>query len=495
MSVDVAIVGAGITGLTTALLLHQAGFRVAVVDAHEVGQGVSGFNSGHLTSMLLDLRYTTIQAHFGKKGARQAAHSQQAAISQIEDLVERYDISCGFARVPGYLYAERPEQIKTLDEEHEAARQAGIQVLRAGGTPLPFTDRIRHSLMIPDQGRLNPYQYCLGLVRTLADAGQPIFEHSRVTSISERIPLSVKTEHGCIIADHVVMATHTPIGFFPILQSKVAPYRSYIIGARLAEDIPDALFWDMEDIYHYIRLVPDDIKNGRPLIVIGGEDHAVGAVEQTEKCFERLEVYARERFNVLSIDARWSAQLFAPADGLPYIGRYGHDSNLYMATGFTGEGLTCGTVAGMIIADQIRNIPNPWSRLYDPTRFKPLASAREFISQNTQVVGHFIGDRLKKDDEVSRDEVLADLSPGEGKIVSLDGDKCALYCDEDGSVYEMSPVCTHARCMVHWNEAERSWDCPCHGGRFSATGDVINSPPTVGLDIVKIHKPSSIRYD
>ena len=468
---DVAIVGGGITGFTTALLLQRAGKKVSVIDALRVGHGVSGFNSGHLTSYLLDFEFQTIISNFGEEATRDVALALHRCIDEIERNVHDYQIDCEFRRVTGYLYAEKSEHVNDLQKEFHAGQKTGLPINRSHRAPLPFD--IADAFSIERQAIINPMKYVQGLAEQFRAEGGLIFEASPVKGIhSEGSGFMVETERGWIDADEVVVATHTPIGFRPAVQTRLEPLRSYVIGIRTDELPEDALFWDMENPYHYIRLGEDE--QGK-LVIIGGEDHHTGEGGESE-AFERLEAYAREHFNVLSVDYRWSAQLYDPVDGLPYIGKIG---GTYVATGFSGEGLTFGTLAGRIICDDILGSPNELADILSPTRTKPVASAVEFVKDNAKVMGHMIGDRLKPG--LSKHELDA-IPAGEGCLMQCGGKKVAAYKDGAGEVHTMSAVCTHLGCIVNWNGVEKSWDCPCHGARFDALGSVLNGPATRDLE-------------
>lgn len=484
ITVDVAIVGAGITGITTALLLQKAGYDVAVLDAHPVGYGVSGFNSGHLTSMLLDMKYKHILGSFGEDATRAVVIALNQAIDFVERTVRDYRIECGFKRVPGYLYAELASQLKGLQEDYEAAETIGLRVSRTFNVPLPF--EVEEAILVPDQAVFDPLRYVQALALRFTEQGGLIFENSRVVSVANDVKNDVKqaaegagcnvqTESGAITCQDVVLATHTPIGFRPAIQSRLEAMRSYVIGIRsddpMDNHLDDALYWDMADPYHYIRLANDE---RGPLVIIGGEDHKTGERQDTELSFRRLEQYARERFQITSIDYRWSAQFYNPADGLPYIGKL---SGVYVATGYSGEGLSIGTLAGRLIAEQIEGRHSECGEILNPNRTKPLASVGGFLSENLGAMAHFVKDRLKKAPITAPEEILV----GEGAICTLNGRKVAAYHGSDGVLHYLSPVCTHMNCLVGWNATEKSWDCPCHGGRFDATGKVLNGPPVVDL--------------
>ncbi len=475
-STDVVIVGGGITGLTTAYLLQTTGYNVALVDTHSVGYGVSGFNSGHLTSMLLDMKYSKIISAFGEENTRTIGSAIQKSIDMIERIVLDNHIDCRFRRIPGYLYAEYETQRQALYREHEAASKAGLQLNRVYRVPLPFTTD--EGSMVGNQARFHPLKYVQGLARLFTNAGGRIFENSQVQSVqsgSRKTLHAIETAQGRIHAEEIVLATHTPIGLRPALQSRLTPLRSYIIGIRADNGLEDALFWDMDEPYHYIRLAKDE--HG-VILIIGGEDHKTGEHRDTDVCFQNLEHYARDRFRVRSVDYHWSAQLYDPADGLPYIGKI---SGVYVATGFSGEGLTFGTLAGKMISDQIRGIRNPCDEILDPNRTDIAASAEGFISENVGTISHLVKDRLQKAAPCTPEEIPI----GEGRICSINGDKTAVYHADDDVFHLFSPVCTHMKCIVAWNESEKSWDCPCHGGRFDANGNVLNGPPVEPLRLIK----------
>lgn len=472
LTVDVAIVGAGITGLTTGLLLQQAGYSVAIVDAHPIGYGVTGFNSGHLTSVLLDTHYSNLISNFGSDAITQISAALQESILRIEQLILDHRIDCEFKRISGYLYAERAEQVADFQREIDLMNQGGVHFSRTSHVPLPFS--IEEAIRVPDQARIHPLKYVQGLSCAFVAQGGKIFENSRIQEVSSGGSVSthcLKSEAGELFANDVVIATHTPIGFRPSLQTRLEALRSYIIGIRTTDPIEDALFWDRDEPYHYIREAMDE--KGR-LLIIGGEDHRTGEKRDTESCFQQLEEYARRRFHVQSIDYHWSAQLYNPADGLPYIGKI---AGTYVATGYSGEGLTFGTLAAQIITDQIQGISNTCGDILNPMRAKPIASASQFLADNINTISHFVKDRLNKP-EVESDQ---DIAPGEGRLCEVNGQKVAVYHSPDGVKHFLSPVCTHLRCIVSWNDAEKSWDCPCHGGRYDATGKVLNGPPVEDL--------------
>lgn len=480
---DVAIIGAGITGVTTGLLLQQAGYSVVIIDAHPIAYGVSGFNSGHLTSMLLDMDFRRVIANFGEADTRTVTVHLQETILQIEQWAQDYAIACEFKRVPGYLYAESPEQVPDLRELEEAASRAGLPVRQVTRVPLPFPTE--EGILVANQARFNPLKYIQGLARQFSEQGGSIYENSRVIDVKNggtQAPHCIETEAGQVFADEVVIATHTPIGFRPALQSRLEAMRSYVIGIRTQDPIEDALFWDMEQPYHYIREAEDE--KGR-LVIIGGADHHTGEKRETETCFRELEEYAHKHFNVEAIDYHWSAQFYNPADGLPYIGKL---AGTYVATGYSGEGLTFGTLAAKIITAQIQGREHPCSDILSPLRAKPIASASGILAENFNTLTHFVKDRFSKAEVTAMESIPSsqEIPLGEGRICEIEGQKLAVYNSPEGVMHFLSPVCTHMKCIVGWNAAEKSWDCPCHGGRFDATGKVLNGPPVTDLPHIEM---------
>jgi len=458
--------------MTLALLLQRSGVDVAVLDAHPVGYGVSGLNSGHLTNLLLDMKYKNILAAFGEDATRAVALGLTQAIDHIEQMVTDYRIDCQFKRLPGYLYTEHSSELNVLQEEYESASIAGLSVNRTFNVPLPFP--VEEAVHVADQADFHPLKYVRGLAREFIRNGGRIHTQTRVVSIDHEnheggIP--VKTDFGSVLAQNVVLATHTPIGFRPAIQTRLEAYRSYIIGFRTDDMVGDALFWDTQEPYHYIRSVTDE---KGPLLILGGADHRTGEKRDTERCFQQLENYAAERFNVNSWDYRWSAQMFNPADGLPYIGKL---SGVYIATGYSGEGLTFGTLAAQILHDDLVGRSHYLADILTPSRAKPLASVGGFLAENVGTMAHFVGDRLRKADVLEPEQIPV----GEGAICKLHGKKVAVYHGTEGVFHFLSPVCTHMACIVGWNSAEKSWDCPCHGARYDAFGQVINGPAVNAL--------------
>jgi glycine/D-amino acid oxidase-like deaminating enzyme/nitrite reductase/ring-hydroxylating ferredoxin subunit len=469
--VDVAIVGAGISGLTAAVLLSRSHLRVAVLERDRVGSGETGNTTSHLTEAV-DARYQSIIKDFGLEGARLVDHSKRDAIDRMESLASALHVA--FERTPGYLYTEREKDLDFLAKELDAARRAGCPVEWIDDVPLPFATK--GAVRWDAQGQVHATEYLFALAKEAAGRGVEIFEHTLVTNVHEGEPCRVELGDVVVRARHVFVAANVPVNNRVLLHTKIAAYRSYAIAAEVEPGYLRGLFWDTDDPYHYTR--PQDIGDKRYLI-IGGEDHRTGEEKDTEARYKALVDYAQERFAMAPVAYRWSGQIIEPVDGLPFIGPNSGSSHVFVATGYAGNGITYGTLAGMMIADAVSGRKSPYADLYAATRVKPLAAAYDYVMENALFPAHLLKDRLTSSN--AEVQSLDDLRPGEGGIFAGDNGKVAVYRDDSGELHGCSPVCTHLACDVAWNAAERSWDCPCHGSRFSPDGKVINGPATADL--------------
>jgi glycine/D-amino acid oxidase-like deaminating enzyme/nitrite reductase/ring-hydroxylating ferredoxin subunit len=339
--------------------------------------------------------------------------------------------------------------------------------------PLPF--ETHGAVRFDDQAEFDPRAYVLGLTRLLTEAGGAVYEHTRARQVHEGEPCRVETEGGVLVADDVVVATLMPFldrgGFF----ARAYPQRSYAVTARIDGPPPDGMFITAGSPTRSLRAHPYE---GEELLLVGGEGHHVGSTKAQPERYEALIDFARRHWDVRSIDHRWSAQDYMPDDNVPYAGRLHFKSrHVYVATGLRKWGITAGTVAAMLIADAILARENDWAGLFSSTRIRPLQEAPRFALENTRTGIRFFSDRLKH----RGTRPIAELQPGEGDIVSADGQKVAGFRDDDGALHAVSSRCTHLGCQVVWNAAERTWDCPCHGSRFDVDGDVLNGPAVTPL--------------
>jgi glycine/D-amino acid oxidase-like deaminating enzyme/nitrite reductase/ring-hydroxylating ferredoxin subunit len=473
--VDVCIVGAGIAGLTTAYLLAREGKKVAVLDATDVGGGETGRTTAHLSDALDD-RYFNIERVFGEDGSKLAAQSHRAAIDKIEAIARAEKIDCDFARLDGFLFTPPGESTSILERELIAARVAGLKdVQLVPRAPLEYDTG--QCLCFPRQGQFHPMKYLNGLAAAIQRLGGRIHVHSPVEQIEGGGHAFVRTRNRHTVhAQAIVVATNTPVNDMFAMHTKQYPYRTYAVAFPIRRgSVTAALYWDTEDPYHYIRTQP--YTKTEDYLIVGGEDHKTGQERDPEECFQRLTNWTRRRFpQAKEVMVSWSGQVQEPMDYLAYIGRNpGDETNVYIVTGNSGHGMTHGTIAGMLLTDLIMGRENPWEKLYDPAR-KTLSSAGTFLSENANVARQYLDWILP-----ASFKSVDDIKPDQGVVVQRGLSKMAVYRDDAGQLHELSASCPHLGCMVHWNSAEKTWDCPCHGSRFSCVGKVINGPALTDL--------------
>jgi glycine/D-amino acid oxidase-like deaminating enzyme/nitrite reductase/ring-hydroxylating ferredoxin subunit len=476
---DIAIAGGGITGITLALLLQRSGKKCLVLEAQTLGFGTTGGTTAHLNT-LLDTPYTTIIKNFGKERATLVASAARNAIELVKSNIEAYRIDCGFEETPGYLFSQTEDQKKELDDIYEACLSVGVEVKFTSDIPVPVP--FNKAMRVERQAKFHPLRYVQALAKAFEDAGGAIQQHTRVIGFEskEKNNVTIETTMGNFEADALVFATHIPIGI-NLLHLRCPPYRSYAMAVKLSDGAyPEGLAYDMYDPYHYYRT--QEIQ-GEKYLIVGGEDHKTGESANTNGCFLELESHIRSHFNVAEVTDKWSSQFFEPVDGLPYIGHLpGNPENIFVATGYGGNGITYSHIAALLLKDVLLGVENIYADVFTPGRVKPVAGFAEFVKHNADVVKQFVGKWFGKDDL----QDLAALAPGEGKVVSYENQSIALYKDEAGTLHAVSPVCTHMKCSVAWNIAEKSWDCPCHGARYSFEGEVLNGPASRNLEPVEV---------
>jgi glycine/D-amino acid oxidase-like deaminating enzyme/nitrite reductase/ring-hydroxylating ferredoxin subunit len=473
---DICIVGAGIAGLTTAYLLAKTGKSVVILDQGPIASGQTGRTSAHLASAIDD-RFIEIEKIHGREGSQLAYQSHAAAIDLIEKIAHDEKIDCDFHRLNGFLFALPEDPPDLLDQELDAAKRAGFA----------DTQLTRHAfgefkdvpcLRFGHQARFHPLKYISGLAKAVEKLGVKIYTGHRVKDVQGSDPkkhtlakATIGDGVATVEAAAVVVATNTPapINDWMGIYTKQASYRSYMIGLKIKSGtVPDALYWDTGDPYHYIRLEAD--RDGYDILLIGGEDHKTGQYPTDHDPFEKLETWARKKFpSAEKRVSHWSGQVQEPDDYLAFIGKAPTaGDNVYVITGDSGMGLTHSTLGAQLITDLIQGKENPWAKLYDPNR-KTLDS--EFVKENLNVAAQYA-------DLVTPGEVKTEneIPPGEGAILREGLSKFAVYKDETGKITRCSALCTHLACVVHWNPAEKTWDCPCHGSRFDPKGSVIMGP-------------------
>lgn len=463
---DVCIVGAGIAGLTVAYLLAEQGKSVVILDDGPIGGGETSRTTAHITAALDD-RFVELERMFGSEQLPLMGSSHAAAIEEVDRIVTAEAIDCHFLRVSGYLFLAPGEEEKLLEDELDAAHRAGLRdVERLARAPgLPFDTG--PCLHFPRQGQFHILRYLHGLAAAIERKGGKIYTGSHAMDIVGGGSARVETKDGKTVrAAAVVVATNTPVNDRVVMHTKQAPYRTYVVALALPKgSVPPVLLWDTESPYHYARL---EIGETEDFLIVGGEDHKTGQAHDMMDRIARLEAWTRERFpQAGEMKFHWSGQVMEPVDGMGYIGRNpADDENVFISTGDSGNGMTHGTIAGMLIRDLILKRKNPWAELYDPAR-KPLRALKEFARENLNVAKEY-ADLLRP--------AKADPAAPRGRVEQRGLKKVALYRDERGEDHAFSALCPHLGCVVNWNEYEQSWDCPCHGSRFSAKGEVVNGP-------------------
>jgi glycine/D-amino acid oxidase-like deaminating enzyme/nitrite reductase/ring-hydroxylating ferredoxin subunit len=480
---DTVIVGAGIAGLSTAYELVMAGRPVVVLDRGTIAGGMTSRTTAHLAP-ICDDGVSALTRLRGEENARLFQQSQAAAVDRIEEIVRTQDISCNFRRLDAFLFPasgmELAEARKQQDEEYEALRNAGVPVERVTGVPLKgFEDA--PVLRYPRQATFHPLRYIRGLVQAIKSKGGLIFANSAVIKVEElESSVRVSTHDGNVAAAHAVFATNSPVNDWVELHSKMAPYRTYAMAFTLPQgSLPDALYWDMADPYHYVRLNPGP--GTTDYLIAGGADHKSGEADDGDVRFEAIEAWIRSLVPQLGkVVHRWSGQVLDTIDYCGLIGRNPGNERVYVACGDSGQGMTHGALAGILIKDLIVSGKSPWQAVYDPARTPP-TSVMNFINENVTAIKNF-AEYLMPAEIDSVDQ----LKPGEGGIIRDGSKKVAASRDRNGKLHLCSAVCTHLGCHVHWNSTEQCWDCPCHGSHFAPDGTVLNGPALSPLERVEL---------
>lgn len=478
-SADVCVIGAGMAGLSVAYSLSRSGKSVIVLESGPLGSGMTRFTTAHLSNAIDD-RFIKMERWHGTEGAKLAGQSHAAAIDSIERISSHEDIACDFQRVDGYLFLSPTEDERYLDLEFEAAHRAGVIVekrARAPGFPSG------PCLCFSNQGQFHPLKYLAGLSTAIERHGGRIFAHTHVRDIRGGAPAEVLVSGAKVTAAAVVIATNVPINNRVAIHTKQAPYMTYVIGARVPPgSVPKALYWDTGDPYHYVRVhTVTDRQGMHDVLIIGGEDHKSGQANDTATRHDELEQWARVRFPAMEqVAYRWAGQVMESMDGLGFIGRNPMDrDNVFVVTGDSGMGITHGAIAGMLIPDLILGRENAWAALYDPAR-KNLRAAGEYSKEALNMAVQYL-------DWITPGEVdsESEIPNGSGAVLRGGLGKVAAYRDRYGTLHCYSATCPHLGCIVHWNEAEKTWDCPCHGSRFDCYGAVISGPAKRPLEKIE----------
>ncbi|HEX5568395.1 MAG TPA: FAD-dependent oxidoreductase [Streptomyces sp.] len=473
---DVAVVGGGIAGLSTAWELARAGYEVTVLEAERIAAGVTGHTTAKVTA-LHSLVYDTLRRTHGPEGARLYARSHQDAVEHVARVVRELDIDCDLERVPAYTWAESDEQDERVRAEAEAAAEAGLPATYVIDTRLPFP--VRGAVRVADQAQFHPRRYLLALAEDLLRRGGRIAERTRAVGLEEGEPCRVTAENGATVtARSVVVATHYPVFDRALLFSRLKPHRELVVAAAIpADQDPAGMYLTPEHNTRSARTAP--YGDGQRLLIVTGERFPPGTADVAER-FERLGAWVRERFPDARFVHRWATQDNDSTDRVPYIGPFHAGArHTYVATGFGGWGMSGGVLTGRLLTAYLTDgeLP-PWAGLYDPRRLPGLREAPSLLGLQATVARHFVGDRLRP----AHVDSVAEIAPGSGAIVRVGGRRCAVHRDADGQVHAVSARCTHLGCLVHFNDAEPAWECPCHGSRFAPDGSVLQSPATRPLE-------------
>ena len=478
----VCVVGAGLTGLTLALELARGGEDVVVLEANAVGGGTTGGTSGMLDASP-DRGADDFLSRYGERTARTVTAGRTAAIETIERLCGEVraatGIDCDFRRVPAYVFTESPDRRDALRERADATGRLGLDVAWVGpAVPMPFA--AAGGFRVDGMARVDALRLAVGLARLFTDAGGRLFTGTRAMLPQPGSPVELPTQVGggqdgpTVRADRLVLATHCATLGPSEFDARLAAYNSYCLTAPAGDPPDDALFWDDADPYHYFR------RGGAAepgAVLVGGADHKTGQGNPSAQA-DLLLAYARDRFSIGPPTHRWGAELFEPADRLPLVGPAPLRENVFVAAGFSGTGLTYGVAAATLLADTLRGRANPLADPFDPRRANVTAGARDFVAENLNVAKQYAGMAFEG-------RPLSDpaaVPPGTGLLGEAGGETVAWYRDEAGTLHALDPHCTHAGCVVHWNDAAKTWDCPCHGGRFTPTGTRLYGPPHGDLD-------------
>lgn len=477
LKADVCVVGAGIAGLTTAYLLSREGRQVVLIDALGIGAGETGRTTAHFFPP--DEWYVDVESGFGTDQARLVADSFTKATDLVESIIQQEQIDCGFERLDGYLYALPENGFKELDKEVEAARRAGVDVellQQVPGLSFETGPCVRYK----NQAQFHPLKYLSGLANAFVRNGGKIYCRTRALDVDGNKDMqTVRTSGGKIEAKAVVIATNTPFNDRVVMHTKQAGYRTYVIGVRVPKGaVPRMLLWDTGDPYYYLRLQSADIAADHDILIVGGADHKVGQDTHPEHRYDEIERWVRERFPMAqAVEYRWSGEVMEPSDGPAYLGHNPMDDrNVYIITGDSGNGMTHTTIGAMLVSDLIMGRANPWESFYAPSR-KVKHGLSDFISEQANTLSRY-GEWAKGGEVDSVNEIAA----GDGAIVREGTRMLAVYRDEHGELHALSAKCTHLGCVVHWNSAEHSWDCPCHGSRFDTNGEVMHGPAVASLE-------------
>ncbi|QDT17606.1 FAD-dependent oxidoreductase [Alienimonas californiensis] len=468
VSVDVAVIGGGIVGITAARLFKDRGLTVAVVEAQRVGRQVTGRSTAKVSSQH-GLIYQKLEKNFGEERARLYGEAQEAAVRMIRQLAAEHGIDCDLEDQAAYTYTREEKQVSQIEDEVKVAQKLGLPATLVRQTDLPFD--VLAANRFDGQAQFHPTKYVAGLAGTVPGDGSHVFERSRAVDWE---PTRVVTDQGVVTARHVVMATHLPLGQVGGYYAQAHPMAEPVVAARV-KGAPEGMYLSVDKPSHSYRAHRN--ANGETYAIVAGNSFKPGHTDEERQSVEDVERWLNENFDAGPIEYRWVNEDYSSIDNAPFIGWSSSIGEGYLvATGFNAWGISNGTAAGMILADLVEGRENPWTSLFDATRVKPVAGGPKFVKENLSVAAHLVTGYLSR-----RPKSYDELEPGDAAIMEIDGEKVAAFKDEQGVVHAVSAVCSHMGCIVGWNETDRTWDCPCHGSRFELSGEATHGPATQPL--------------
>lgn len=479
-STDIVVIGGGITGITTAFMLKNEGFKVILVEADKIVQGTTGHTTAYVTSQH-DIIYKKLINKFGFEKAKQYAEANEGAIDFIESIVKRYNINCDFCRLPAYIYASDESYIDEMKAEVEAAKSLGIKAKFVEELNLPF--QIKGAICFENQAQFHPRKYLLRLAKEIPGNGSEIYEHTRIVDIEHDNMYTVVTSAGIkITASKVVLASHFPFyDGMGLYFAKLRPQRSYVLTAKIKNKLPKGTFVYAGKAGWYFRL--QKYRDGE-MLILGGQDHKTAHGTDMQEHFIKLQNYAKENFQIEKFLYVWSTQDYITVDGVPYVGKLTASlENIYVATGYGEWGMTNGTAAAGIIKDIIVKNKSPYEEVYNPSRNTLINGFNALINENVDVINQLVKGKLQLGEYKGQQSI--NIKNGEAKVVNINGNRYGGYRDQNGKLHLVHITCTHLGCELKWNSAEKSWDCPCHGSRFSFEGDIIEGPAVTRLNYYK----------
>lgn len=481
---DVLIIGAGLTGLTTAYLLRNSGYKIGIIEGTHLGYGTSGFSTAKVT-IQHNLIYDYLINNFSIEEAKQYLKANTEGANLIKEIISTNNIDCDFKEQASYVYTTKEEEIEMLKKELEAYKKLSIDGFYTDSLNLP--NNAIGAIGIKDQGQFNPLKYLYSLYNILTNSSScEIYENVRALNIEPNSKCHVvKTENGNVYANKVIVTSHYPFdNDFGLFFLRLYQEKSYVMAVKTNSEPFDGMYININDPIYSMRYHFSEKEN---LLILSGGNHKVGIKENEEDSYKDLENFLTDNFNDYEVVSKWSTQDCMTYDKVPYIGRYSDNvENIYVATGFKKWGITHSAAAAIILRNKVLNIEDDFSQIYNPSRITPILSSKEFLSSGVNIASGFIKRVVPASDEIF------DVKIGEGKIVNYSGKKVGVYRSDNGDYFCINPVCTHLKCAISFNGAEKTWDCQCHGSRFDVSGKILEGPAVYPLHKIKIKKADKL---